>query len=83
MILKSQIWFNTAKFVQQQYLWYIAIQPVVGCYTSWANIRYSGCSPLGEISLWNGTIKRAIYPSDIALGGATQVLIGSIQPTSP
>ena len=56
-------WFRRVKFVlipprfvQQQYLWNIAIQPAVGCYISWANIRCSGCSPLGEISLWNGTI---------------------------
>ena len=43
------------RFVQQQYLWNIAIQPPVGCYNSWTNIRCSDCSPLGEISLWNGT----------------------------
>ena len=56
-------WFRRVKFVlipprfiQQQYLWNIAIEPAVGCYNSWANIRCSGCSPLGEISLWNGTI---------------------------
>ena len=24
------------------------IQPAVGCYDSWANLRCSGCSPLGE-----------------------------------
>ena len=44
------------RFVQQQYLWNIAIQPAVGCYNSWDNLRCSGCSPLGEISFWNGTI---------------------------
>ena len=44
------------RFLQQQYLWNIAIQPAVGCYHSWTNIRCSGCSPLGEISLWNGTV---------------------------
>ena len=50
--------------VQQQYLWNthtcIAIQPAVGCYNSWANtgIWCSGCSPLGKISLWNGTIRK-------------------------
>ena len=42
--------------VQQHYLWNIALQPAVGCYNLWANIRCSGCSPLGEISLWNVTI---------------------------
>ena len=56
-------WFRRVKFVlipprfvQQQYLGNIAIQPAVGCYNSWANTQCSGCSPLGEISLWNGTI---------------------------
>ena len=34
----------------------IAIQPAAGCYNSWANLRCSSCSPLGEKSLWNGTI---------------------------
>ena len=43
------------RFVWQQYLWNIAIQPAVGCYNSWANLC-SSCSPLGEKSLWNGTI---------------------------
>ena len=28
----------------------------MGCYNSWANLRSSSCSPLGEKSLWNGTI---------------------------
>ena len=56
-------WFQRVKFalilprfVQQQYLWNNAIQPAVGCYNSWANIPCLGCSPLGEKSLWNGTI---------------------------
>ena len=48
-------WFRRFKFasiiphfVYQQYLWNIAIQPAGGCYNSWANLRCSGCSPLGE-----------------------------------
>ena len=56
-------WFRRAKFVlipsrfvQRQYLWNITMQPAVVCYNSWANIQCSGCSPLGEISLWNGII---------------------------
>ena len=28
----------------------------MGCCNSWANLRCSSCSPLGEKSLWNGTI---------------------------
>ena len=39
-------WFHRVKlvvipprFVQQQYLWNIAIQSAVGCYNSWANLR--------------------------------------------
>ena len=44
------------RFAYQQYLWNIAIQPTVGCYNSWANLRCSGCSPLGENLLWNSSI---------------------------
>ena len=74
-------WFRRVKFVlipprfvQQQYLWNIAIQPAVGCYNSWANIQRSGCSPLGEISLWNGTITY-IYnrPSPLLSPPATDI----------
>ena len=39
-------WFRTLKFVlilprfiQQQYLWNIVIQPAVGCFNSWADIQ--------------------------------------------
>ena len=42
-------WFRRVKlvvipprFILQQYLWNIAIQPAVGCYNSWANLRSSG-----------------------------------------
>ena len=48
-------WFRRVKFVvipprfvKQQYLWNIAIQPAVGCYNWWTNLRCSSCSPLGE-----------------------------------
>ena len=57
-------WFRKVKFVVipprfvlQQYLWNIAIQPAVDCYNSWANLRCSSCSPVDEKSLWNGTIE--------------------------
>ena len=43
-------------FVKQRYLWNIAMQPSVSCYNVRANLCCSGCSPLGEKSLWNGTI---------------------------
>ena len=53
-------WFRRVKlvvipqrFIQQQYLWDIVIQPAVGCYNSWANLQCSGCYPLGEKLLWN------------------------------
>ena len=42
--------------VEQQYLWNIALQPLVGYNNVWANLRGSGCSSLGKKSLWNGTI---------------------------
>ena len=44
------------RFIEQQYLWNIAIQPAVGCYKPWANLRCSGCYPLGEKLLWNRSI---------------------------
>ena len=47
-------WFRRVKLVVipprvilQQYLWDIVIRPAVGCYNSWANLRCSGCYPLG------------------------------------
>ena len=53
-------WFRRVKvvvippcFAWQQYLWNIAIQPAVGCYNSWVNLRCWGCLPLGERLLWN------------------------------
>ena len=55
MISQSQISCNTPK--KQQYLWNIAIKPAVGCYNSWANLRCSGCVPLGEKWLWNRSIE--------------------------
>ena len=45
------------RFVKQQYLWNIAIQPAVGCYNSWANSWCSGWSPRGEKLLWNRFIE--------------------------
>ena len=45
------------RFIEQQYLWNIAIQPAVGCYKPWANLRCSGCYPLGEKLLWNRSIE--------------------------
>ena len=54
-------WFRRVKlvvipprFIWQQYLWNIVIQPTVGCYNSWANLR--SCYPLGEKLLWNRSI---------------------------
>ena len=37
------------------------MQPAVGCYNSWDNLRCSSCSPLGENSLWNGNIEHYIF----------------------
>ena len=44
-------------FAWQQYWWNIAIQSAVGCYNAWANLRRSGCSPLGKKLLWNRSIE--------------------------
>ena len=38
-------------------MWNIVIQPAVGCYNSWANLRRSGCYPLGEKLLWKRSIE--------------------------
>ena len=71
-------WFRRVKFVvippcfvYQQYLWNIAIQPVVGCYNSWANLQCLSCSLLGEKCLWNGTITIIKLQSDLALTNDT------------
>ena len=57
MISSSQICCNTATFciaaIFMKYFYTMA----VSCYNSWANLRCSSCSPLGEKSLWNGTIE--------------------------
>ena len=57
-------WFRRVKFVvisprfvQPLYLWNIAIQLAVDCYNSWANLRCSGCSPLGENYCEMGLLK--------------------------
>ena len=46
-----------SRFVYQQYLRNIDVQPVVGCYNVWANICCSGCSPLGENRCEKGILK--------------------------
>ena len=46
--LRFKIVLIPPHFVQQQYLRNIAIQPAMGCYNSWANLRCSSCSPPGE-----------------------------------
>ena len=65
-------WFRIVKlvvipprFIQQQYLWNIAIQPAVGCYNPWANLRCSGCYPLGEKLLWNRSIVWGVHWSTV------------------
>ena len=61
-------------FVKQQYLWNMALQPSVGCYNLCANLCCLGCSPLGEKSLWNGTITIPYYSVIPVLGGWTPIL---------
>ena len=56
------------RFILQQYLWNIAIQPAVGCYNSWANLRSSGCYPLGEKWLWNRSIGQVLIRDIIRSG---------------
>ena len=48
------------RFIQQHYLWNIAIQPAVGCSNSWANLRCFGCYPLGGKLLWNRSIVKVV-----------------------
>ena len=55
MISESQICCNTATFcVAAIFVKYCYTTD--GCYNSWANLRCSGCSPLGEKLLWKRTI---------------------------
>ena len=53
---KWRFLINRLVWQMQEYLWNIAMQPSVSCYNIWANSCCSGCSPLGEKSLWNGTV---------------------------
>ena len=62
LISKSQVCCNTATFCIAAIFVKIAIQPAVGCYNSWADLRCSSCSPLAGKSLWNVTI----LPQDVA-----------------
>ena len=55
MISQSQISCNTPMLYIAA-IFVIVIQPAVGCYNSWANLRCSGCYPLGEKLLWNRSI---------------------------
>ena len=48
MISQSQTSCNTPTFCIAAIFVNIAIRPAVGCYNSWANLRCSGCVPLGE-----------------------------------
>ena len=56
-------------FIQQQYLWTIAIQASVSCYNVWTNSCCSGCSPLGEnlcemgLLAWWSRVRRCIPAS--------------------
>ena len=55
MISQSQISCNTTTFC------IAAIQPAVGCYNSWANLRCSGYLPLGGKLLWNRSIAMSTH----------------------
>ena len=57
MISWSQICCNTAMFCIAAIFVKYCYTITEGCYNSWANLRCSSCSPLGEKSLWNGTIQ--------------------------
>ena len=48
MISQSQISCNTPTFYIAAIFVKYAIQPAVGCYNPWANLRCSGYYPLGE-----------------------------------
>ena len=59
MISQSQINCNTPTlYIAAIFVRYYYTQPAVGCYNSWANLRCSGCYPLGEKLLWNRSILR-------------------------
>ena len=56
MISQSQISCSTPTLCIAAIKWDIVMQPAVGCYNSRANLRCSGCYPLGEKLLWNRSI---------------------------
>ena len=47
----------TPCFVWNQNLWHITLPSSVSCSNVWANLRCSDYSPLGEQSLWSGTVR--------------------------
>ena len=59
------------RFVLQQYLWNIAIQPALGCYNSWANLRCSSCSPPSGI-IQDEVIPALEFPSTASFISALQ-----------
>ena len=61
MISQSQISCNTPTFyIAAIFVKYCYRQPAVGCHNSWANLRCSGCYPLGEKLLWNRSIGQCV-----------------------
>ena len=79
-ISQSQISCNTPTFyIAAIYLWNIVIQPAVGCYNSWANLRSSGCYPLREILLWNRSIETLSRVfSQLQNGARLQLVFGML-----
>ena len=77
--VESKIVVIPPRFVYQQYFRNIAIKPAVGCYNSWANLGCSSCSPLGEIFLWNGTIRKTVLVSYFDRAQDISIIIWLIQ----
>ena len=50
------------------------VQPSFGCYNVWANLCCSGCSPLGEKLLWNGTMVKSTLVSNVAVLSKVEIL---------
>ena len=79
MISQSQISCDTPTFYIAAIFVKYCYTTVFGCYNSWANLRCSGCYPLGEKLLWNRSIP--LFPSLHALIATRKVHGASMGPT--
>ena len=68
---KTQYLLIRAPYTRNVVFWH-----TVGCYNSWANLRCSGCYPLGEKLLWNRSIGECTLPGVVILTQIWPRIIG-------